>query len=301
MSDMIDRLHEVAAEAGADSGERLAAGTVEALLGSQIRRGVRRRRLTAATVTTAVVVLAAATALVVPQLMRPAPVAPAGDPRVPVETTEGLITYSDGSMKVLTEAGDAIDVPAGSADAPVFSTGSDLSACAATPPAPSPGWTRHFPEAFELVKFGRPLVVDEAGYHVLAQGERLPVPSANDKVKFAFSVDVDPAIAPHVAMVARMYALGPDGTVGYYATQLDSEPAVDYTGTKEAGTYTATLTTRAFNGGMLCPGVPPGAKWPAGTEVLRYFVVSVLLYDGAGNINPLATHTSWVTLVKEDA
>jgi|GEM_PF-1992296 len=300
MSDMIDRLSELANEAGADVSARLASPVATAALVSEVGRGVRRRRAIAASLTAAVVVIGAAAAVIVPRLMEPAPIPPAGDVRVPVQTTEGLITYSDGSMQVLTQHGEVVDIPAPAEGAPVFTTVAASDGCAAFEPM-SPGWTVDFPDAFELLTFGRPLVLDATGFHVLTQGQTVPVGTRYDQAAFAFSLDVDPAIASQVVITATSYTLAPDGRVAYFQSQLESKPAVDYTGDRAAGTYSATLTTRLFGNGTQCPGVSASAEAAAASGLVKYLVVTAFLNDGHGSVSPIATHTSWVTIVKEDA
>ena len=38
----------------------------------------------------------------------------------------------------------------------------------------------------------------------------------------------------------------------------------------------------------------------AASGVAKYLVVTVYLNDGHGRVTPIATHTSWVTVAKED-
>ena len=108
------------------------------------------------------------------------------------------------------------------------------------------GWTTQFVDAFQVMTFGRPLLHDATGYHVLAQGQRVTLGSEWHASEFAFSVDADPAIAPYLVMTMTHYVLAPDGRVAYVGSQLESRPAIDYSGDKAAGTYTATLTTRGL-------------------------------------------------------
>jgi hypothetical protein len=301
MSDMIDRLSAIANEAGADSAARLTADDITATLATQVRRDVRARRVVASAVALTMVVVGAAGAVVAPRLLDPPAVLPAGETRVPVQTNEGLITYSDGSMEVLTQSGLVVEVPAPEEGAPVF--GQELSgdACAADPTQFKPGWTAAFPEAFELVTFARALSLDSTGCHVLPQGQRVIVGHDYKDTEFAFSVDVDPAIAPHVVMTASSYTLAPDGRVGYFHSQLESTPGVDYSGDRASGTYTATLTTRPLGYGTSCKGASAMANEAAATGALKYLVVTVFINDGHGQLSPIGTHTSWVTLAKEDA
>ena len=300
MSDMVDRLGEVAAEAGLDAGDRLAAEAVTVQLSSRVRRGARRRRLAAASLAFAVV-LSGAAAVIVPQLLAPVAVDPAATGRAPVQTKDGLVTYDDGSMQVLTHGGNLVNVPAAAVASPVFAPETADAACATDVTALIPGWKPQFADAFQLVTFARPLLLDDAGYHVLAQGQRVGYHANSAAPQIAFSVDVDPAIAPYVVMTMTTYAVAPGGKVAYFASQLESRPAVEYSGDKTAGTYTTTLTTRALQGGGECKGVAPGADWTSTSSVARYLVVTAFLNDGHGHVNPIATHTSWLTFTKEGA
>ena len=103
--------------------------------------------------------------------------------------------------------------------------------------------------------------------------------------------------APYVVMDIDSYAIAPSGEIAYVGSQLESQPTVEYAGDRESGTYTATLTSRNLYAGTACPGVSTADA----TEAVRYLVVTVFLNDGKGHLSPLATHTSWITLVKEDA
>lgn len=299
MSDMIDRLSEIANDAGADAGTRLTAENVTASLATRVRRDVRRRRAVTSALAAAVVVLGAAAAVVLPHVLDPVPVVPAGDTRVPVETNEGLITYNDGSMQVLTYAGSVVEVPAPAEGAPTFAQETKADACSADPGELKPGWTAQFQDAFQLVTFGRALSLDATGYHPLPQGQNLVIGDNYENATVAFSVDVDPAIAPYVVMTMSSYLLAPNGLVAYHTNNLESRPAVEYTGDPDVGTYTATLTTRGVSSGYECDGLT--GTWDGITPLTRYLVVSVFLNDGKGHVNPIATHSSWSTIVKESA
>jgi hypothetical protein len=299
MSDMIDRLGEVANEAGAESADRLAAGIVTAQLADRARKGARRRRITAASVTGAVVAMGVAAALVLPHVWAEEPIAPATDGRVPIETDEGLITYDDGSMQVIDQHGRAIDIPAAAAGAPTFSSLGIPDACAVDPHSLSPGWTTQFTDAFRVLTFGRPLVVDSSGYHVLAQGQRVVLEDQFRETAFAFGVDVDPAIAPYVVMKVVSLVLAPDGRVAFVGSHLESRPSIEYSGDKAAGTYTATLTTRGLKAFDECKGVSTEINPATASGLVHYLLVTVFVNDGHGHVNPIATHTSWVTLVRE--
>ncbi|MGC4175436.1 hypothetical protein [Demequina sp.] len=298
MSDMIKHLDDLAQQVGADAGDRLSMSVTNARLASEVRRGLRRRRIIAASVTAATVVVVGAAAIVVPQLMKPTPIAPAGEVRTPIETTDGLITYSDGSMQVLTSSGHTVNVPPAGEDAPVFRQQSHVDACALDPSLLTAGWVPQFPGAFDLVSFARPLSMDSEGAHVLAQGQTVHLDSEFDYVAFAFSVDVDPAIADKVVMTLDSYVLAVDGRVGYIGSQLESEPTITYSGDKAAGTYTATLTTRAMATYSECPGVGSYEDLPIASGVSHYMQANVFVNDGHGHVNPIATHNSWVTIVK---
>jgi len=300
MSDMIDRLEEVANDAGDLAHGRLATAVVQARMARDVRQGVRRRRLRTAGLTAAVLVVGAVAAVVLPRLYTAPPIQPAGEARVPIETSEGLITYSDGSMKVLNQHGQAIDVPAPAPDATSFGLPSRPEACAVNPADFRQGWTTQFVNAFQLVTFGRPLMLNSQGYHVLAQGQRVEIGSEWQTTAFAFSVDVDPAVAPYVVMTATTYVLGPDGRVAYVGSQMESQPAIEYTGDKTAGTYTATLTTRSLAPYDPCPGAADLANPATASGMVHYLVVNVYLNDGRGHVAPLGTHTSWITVVKEN-
>jgi len=216
-----------------------------------------------------------------------------------VQTNEGFITYNDGSMQVLNHRGVAVEVPAPVEGAPVFASRSIPDACAVDVTALSPGWTTQFTDAYQVMTFGRPLLLDETGYHVLAQGQRVELGEDYRRVEFAFSADVDPAIAPYVVMTVDSYLLAPDGRVAYVGSQMESRPAIEYTGLKEAGTYTATLTTRGLAAFDECKGVSTTVDPDA--PLVRYLSVTAFLNDGHGHVNPIATHTSWITLVKESS
>jgi hypothetical protein len=97
------------------------------------------------------------------------------------------------------------------------------------------------------------------------------------------------------------YGLAPDGVVAYSISQLESKPAVDFSGDAEAGTYTATLTSRALEGGQSCPAAEAPNGWGTASEIVSYLTVTAFLNDGHGHINPIATHSSWITLTKETA
>ena len=113
---------------------------------------------------------------------------------------------------------------------------------------------------------------------------------------FAFSVDVDPGIANHVVIVVDNYVVTPSGAVAKYASRIDSQPTIEYAGTKEAGTYSATLTTRPWNELTHCA---PDAVAQLGSSVPRYTVATIFLNDGKGHSTALASHMSWITQLKE--
>jgi hypothetical protein len=156
-----------------------------------------------------------------------------------------------------------------------------------------------FDDAFKVMTFGRPLQVDGAGYRLLPQGERVTLGSEADAFRVAFSMDADPAIAPHLVMVMTAYVLAPDGRVAWVGSQMESRPAIEYTGDKAAGTYTATVTSRALMAGEECRGVSSGVDQYDPAGLVHYLTVDVFINDGHGHINPVGTHTSWITLVKE--
>ena len=301
MSDMIDRLDQVAKEAGELAQERLASTATNARLVLEVRQGVRRRRLITAALTAAVVVVGAAAAVGIPQFLRTPPVQPAGEARAPISTSEGLITYSDGSMQVLNQRGEAIDIPAPAEDAPVFGVQPVGEACAVNTHELRQGWTTQFVNAFELMTFGRPLLVNEVGYHALTQGQRVVLDPSWRYNSLAFSVDVDPYVAPHIVMTTSTYVLGQDGRIAYVGSRMEAQPAIEYSGDKKAGTYTATLTTRGLVAFDPCPGVDEEADPATASGRVHYLVVNVFLNDGHGHVAPLGTHTSWITLVKENA
>ena len=301
MRDMTDQLGDVAASAGVDAGDRLATDAVTVQLSSRVRKGARRRRLLTAGLTCGVVLLGVGAVMALPQLMSPLVTDPATTEPSPVQKTDSLTVLEDGSMRVLTQAGDVVEVPAAGADGPRFSAATAETACAVDVTTLSPGWKPEFGDAFDLVTFARPLLLDATGYHVAAQGQRVAYTADESKPQLAFSVDVDPAIAPDVVMTMTSYVLAPTGAVAYYESQFESRPAVEYVGDKAEGTYTATLTTRPLEGGGECKGVASAAPLDLTGGVVRYLVVTAFLNDGHGHVNPIATHTSWVTFAKESA
>lgn len=299
MSGMIDRLDEIAGEAGADVAEHLSDADVAARLSQQVRQGVRRRRTITASLSFVVVAMGTVAAVVLPQLMRPAEIPPAGPAKTPIETTDGIITYNDGSMQVLTHQGVVVNVPAPTQDAPVFQPTDAYSACMMDTRTLVQGWTPQFTDAFSLVSFGRPLLVDGSGSHGLTQGQQVTISASKPYAQFAFSVDVDPAIAPHVVLTLTSYAVAPDGRVAYYSSRLESQPAVDYSGDKASGTYTATLTARPLEPYYECDGQSDTFDPTAASGNPHYLTATVFLNDGHGHVSPVATHNSWITLVKE--
>ena len=299
MSDMIDRLDALAGEVGADAGDRLSSAVVAARLAGEVRGEVRKRRAIATGLSLVIVAMVATAAVVLPGLLRSEALTPAGHVRAPIEAQDGLITYDDGSMQVLNQHGEAVAIPAPAAGAPTFATSSGVDACAVDVRKLTQGWTTQFVQAFQVMTFGRPLSVDAAGYHVLAQGQRVELGPNTWDTRFAFSVDADPAIAPYLAMKLTSYVLAPDGRVAYVASQLESRPAIDYAGDRAVGTYTATLTTRGLQNYHECSGVRVDQFTADG--LVHYMTVDVFLNDGHGHISPIGTHTSWITLVKEGA
>jgi len=297
MSDMITRLDDIASEVGVDAADRLTTPLLAARLAGDVRRGVRKRRAIAAGLMAVIVAMVGTAAVVLPPLLRSEPLAPANQPRVPVQTEDGLIAYDDGSMQVLDHRGKVVNVPPPVVGAPVFMQTATPDACAADMRDLVQGWVPQFTDAFSLVSFGRPLLVDATGYHGMAQGQRVSVPKSAPYAQFAFSVDVDPAIAPFVVMTLTSYAIGSDGRVAYFSSRLESQPAVDYTGDKAAGTYTATLTTRPIEPYYECKGQ---TALDLDGGVPHYLTATVFLNDGHGHLSPIATHNSWMTLVKED-
>jgi hypothetical protein len=301
MSDMIDRLDALAGEVGGDAAERLSSAVVAARLAGEVRGEVRKRRAITAGLSLVIVAMAATAAVVLPNLMRSEPLEPASTVRVPVEAQDGLITYDDGSMKVLNQHGQTVNIPAPAADGPVFRAASIADACAVDARTLTQGWTTQFVDAFQVMTFGRPLLHDATGYHVLAQGQRVTLGSEWHASEFAFSVDADPAIAPYLVMTMTHYVLAPDGRVAYVGSQLESRPAIDYSGDKAAGTYTATLTTRGLRTFDECAGVSTSIDPAAASSLVHYMTVSVFLNDGHGHVAPIGTHTSWITMAKEGA
>ena len=301
MSDMIDRLSTIANEAGEQTASRLAAPEVTVALQAQIARGARRRRTATAALAGSVLAMAVAAFVVVPKLIQEPELVPATHREV-VSTKDGLVTFDDGSMQVVTATGSIVDIPAPAANAPVFGIQDWSVACAATDPtALPPGWTAQFPDAAQLVTFGRPLFVDAEGYHNVTQGQVVHISPPYEETGFAFSADVDPAIAPFVVVTMNAYVLGADGAIQFFSSQLEAQPAIDYSGDHAAGTYTATITTKPDFGVDACPSVPSGTSTPTADELPRYMSVVLFLNDGEGHLSPLAEHNSWVTVVKEDS
>ena len=101
----------------------------------RIGAGVRRRRVRAAVVGGAIALVVAAAGVLVPQLFSAAPLPPASTEgtRTVVVTTDGLISYDDGSMSVLTSHGELIDVPPRGEAEPTLRTLTADDACAAEP------------------------------------------------------------------------------------------------------------------------------------------------------------------------
>ena len=301
MSDMIDSLSTIANEVGEQTASRMAAPEVTVALQAQIARGVRRRRTSAAALAGSVLAVIVAAIVVVPQLLQDPPLTPAEGHREVVATNDSLVTYDDGSMQVATAAGSIVDIPPPAPNAPTFGVQNVTDACTvAEPTALPPGWVAEFPAATELVTFGRPLLVDAEGYHVLRQGQQVHVVDGDDTA-FAFSVDVDPAIAPFVMFTMNSYIVMPDGTTAFYTSQLESQPAIDYTGDQASGTYTATVTTSPMAGASYCEKTPAGFEEAIALGVPRYMSVVLFINDGSGHLSPIAQHNSWVTIIKEDS
>lgn len=300
MSDMIDRLDQIAGEAGADAGARLATADITAKLQEQITRGVRRRRRVTRVLAAAAAVVVGTASVIIPQLIE-TPVSPAAPPRREVvNSTDSLLTYSDGSMQVVTALGKVVKIPPAAEGSALFTGTAVKDACAADTAHLAPGWTQEFPEASQLLTFGRPLAVDKAGYRVLMQGDRVEVGSGYRDTKFALSVDVEPAIAPYVVMSVNVYVLAPDGRIAYVASQLESRPAIEYSGTKGTATFSATATTRGIDAYAECHEVTRTLD-DGDPDLVYFFRANVFVNDGEGHINPLGAHTSWITVIKEGA
>ena len=300
MSDMLDRLDEIASEAGADAGGRLASPDVAAKLQAQIAHGVRRRRIVTGALAAAAVVVLGTASVIVPKLIE-TPVPPAANPtREVVNSSESLLTYSDGSMQVVTSVGERVHVPAPGEGSPRYTGTAVKDACRADPADLAPGWTQEFPEAWQLMSFGRPLSIDKEGHHVLTQGQAVEKGSGYRSTLFAASVDVDPAIAPYVVMSVNVYVLAPDGRIAYVASHLESRPSIQYSGTKGTATYTATATTRGIDSYAECREVTRTLSGEA-PENVYYFHIKVFVNDGAGHINPIGAHNSWISVTKEGA
>ena len=301
MSDMIDRLSSIANEAGEQTASRLAAPEVTVALQAQIARGARRRRTATAAIAGSVLAMTVVAFVVVPKLIQEPELTPATHREV-VSTNDGLVTYDDGSMQVVTATGSIVDIPAPATNAPVFGVQNWTDACAATDPtALPPGWTAQFPDATKLVTFGRPLLVDSEGYHIVTQGQQVRIAKPYEETGFAFSADVDPAIAPFLVLTMNAYVLGPDGAIQFFSSQLEAQPAIDYSGDHAAGTYTATITTKPDFGVDACANVPSGTSTPTTDALPRYMSVVLFLNDGEGHLTPIAEHNSWVSVIKEDS
>ena len=300
MSDMIDRLSGIANEVGAQAGSDLRTAAVSLDLQRRIGAGVRRRRVRAAVVGGAFALVVAAAGLLVPQLFSAAPLPPASTEgtRTVVVTTDGLISYDDGSMSVLTSHGELIDVPPAGEGQPTLSTLTADDACLAQPATFPPNWTRYSIPALSLVTFGRPLVVVDGEAHTLRQGQDVNIADADAQgtVGFAYSVVVDPGIASHVVIREDSYVVTPGGQVAMFSSRIDSEPTIEYQGSKDAGTYTAILTTSSRFELYHCSS---DAVAQLGETLPRYTVATVFLNDGEGTVTPLASHVSWIALIKE--
>lgn len=299
MSDMLDRLDQIAAEAGAEAGGRLATPDVTARLQAHIARGVRKRRTVTAALTGALVVVLGTASVIVPKLLE-TPVPPATAPiREVVNSSHSLLTYSDGSMQVVTSAGKVVKIPAPGDESPRFAGTAVKDSCLADVTQFVPGWTHSFKEASQLMTFGRPLARDESGFHVLSQGQHVAVGHDYWRTKFAFSVDVDPAVAPYVVMTVDAFVVAPDGRAAYVVNQLESRPAIEYSGVKGTQTYTATVTSRALGTFADCAGVSSTVDRDSSAGLAYFFRANVFVNDGHGHVSPLGTHISWITVIKE--
>lgn len=300
MTDMIDRLDEVAREAGASAAATLVQEDVRARIEVTVRAKVRRRRARRAMGAAAVVLVAASAAWAVPRVWQAEPL-PASTPQREVVTTgDGIITYDDGSMSVMTSRGRVVPLPPPAADAPRYAAQSGQVACAQEDVAQwMPGWTSHvdtsrLDAAASLITFGRPMIVDDQGYRVIGQGQSLGELAA--EASFAFSVDADAAVASHLVVAMDLVALGADGLPAYVATTLDSQPVVERVGDRAQGTAGATVTTRPMQYGTYCPDALPQAAGEPSPVHLR---ATVFVSDGKGAVTPLASHQSWFTVVRE--
>ncbi len=298
MSDMIDRLSGIANEVGEQASADLATAAVTVELQHRIAAGVRRRRVRAAVVGGALALVVTVAGLLVPQLFSADPLPPASTEgiRNVVVATDGLISYDDGSMSVLTSRGELIDVPPPSVGDPALGVATADQACSAQPASFQANWTRYSYAALGLVTFGRSLAIIDDRSQILRQGESVTFPADPYAVAFAFSVDVDPGIASHVVIVVDSYVMTPSSDVAKYASRIDSQPTIEYAGTKDAGTYSATLTTRPWNELTRCS---PDAVAELGASVPRYTVATIFLNDGQGHSTALASHMSWITQLKE--
>lgn len=293
MSDMIDRLAEVANDAGSRASDGLRSDATARVLERRIREGVRRRRIRLGALTGAAVLVAGAVGIVVPRLMVEPPLAPAASPhvRTVILSAGGLTTYADGSMTVLTDRGEVVDVPAPSAGTLAFAPLSRADGCAAIVPGQfPPGWTFERREYTRLVSAGRAQVVDASGYHIVLQGQPLAM-GPEGPPALAFSLDADPAVGDHLTMVLDSRFVAPSGETLYYQSQLESQPAIDMTGNASAGTATAVLQSRPLGTGTWCV---ESAAFPA--TVTRYLSARVYLHDDQGRSTLIATDNSWTTL-----
>lgn len=290
MSDMLKGLTQLSREAGANAAEALASAASVESMEQRISRGVRRRRQRTGALAAVAVLIAGAGAIITPQLVDDVdlPAVPAVGPEI-VGSHDSLTVYADGSMSVITVDGQLVRLPAPEGESPVdFTFGGFKDTCGQIDVDNFPlGWEYANESAQSLLAFGRPQeVMLDGTLRNLAQGGSTVTGYDSAWPSFAFQLDADPGVAPHVALRATAFIVDENGPYGF-TSQLSAEPHVTYLGGEGLGPQVAQVQTYGLTDPAYCR-----EQSFASTPATAYLVVDVFVTDREGNTTWLATHRS---------
>ena len=306
MSDMIDRLKKISQATGRDVASDLADKSTIVSLADRVRHGVRRRRIRIGAIGATVAALVGATAVAAPTLLRSLPDGEnVIEPGI-LRTVGPITTYDDDSVSVVLSNGRTIDFPVYEGEL-AFQQISRDQLCAVESPEDLPpnGWVPTDGEANRIIH--QVTLWDKAD-----DGTRTPVMSgtnlgprtSDELIGIVATVQVDPAVAPFIALRVTTWDYRVletvAGSVEYKnvlsQSFLDGYPEPEYSGSAELGTRVGTLETRPTDMGewsacykaedLLIPGFLTG-------PYVEYVVVDIFLVDHQGGSYPLGTSVFW--------
>lgn len=300
MSDMIDGLYKAALQAGQDAAPQLSARETVAVIDERVRSGRRRRRAVIGAAGTAVLTVGVVSVVALPMLFRgSAPVVtPADEQSGVVSQTGALTVYDDGSMGVVTDAGEELTFPPSEPGQvlPFQAVGNDY-ACSLDAGAFTAGWNYHAPDAHQLLGSAQ-ANVHYVGHEPqsVAQGSEIFAYEDGYLPAISLNFSADPGIAELLGLRVTQYVtwVGADA-LSYpqmvrFDSVLDAQPKVVARDSR-AGSVVKSREIDQRSYETVCnegDGSEFSPFW-----LHRYLVVDVYLMDRKGNESFIASHVSW--------